>query len=271
MFFRRIAGLVALAMGLAGVVACGAGAYGVWRVQTRLDRANDKVFDGVDRGLSAAQNRIPVARERVRQAKITTDEVAEALRGWTTKQAQERVAAKLEIDSRAEKLAGHLHAVDLRLDASEMAVRDVRQLLELGQNLGADVDPASTDDVLELLAQVQGTLRETEQTVAEVRKFTDPNRESVEDRLARVVKLLARVVATFADIESRLDRCAARLAELRADAQRLHEKTSTRIWQGALGCYGLLAWMAAGQAALARWGWYRCFQGRTSTAPVTPS
>src|SRR5262245_21880213 len=114
MFFRRVVGLLALALGLVGVVACGAGAYGVWRVQSRLNRANDKVFDAVDRGLATVQERIPVAQERVRQAKLTTDDITAALRGWATKKAQERVVAKLEIDSRAAQLAGHLQAVDLR-------------------------------------------------------------------------------------------------------------------------------------------------------------
>src|SRR5215470_9573520 len=106
MFFRRVVGLLALAFGLVGVGACGAGAYGVWRVQSRLNRANDKIFDAVDRGLAAVQERIPVAQERVRQSKITADEISEALRDWTTKKAQERVVAKLEIDRRADKLAG---------------------------------------------------------------------------------------------------------------------------------------------------------------------
>src|SRR5262245_55825497 len=148
MFIRRIVGLVALVLGLVGVVACGAGAYGVWRVQSRLEQTNDKVFDGVDRGLTTAQERIPVARERVKQAKITADELNEALPRWATKKTQERIVAELEINARAEKLAGHLHEVDLRLDASTMAVRDVRQLLELAQDLGAEVDPALTDSVL---------------------------------------------------------------------------------------------------------------------------
>jgi chromosome segregation ATPase len=271
-FFRRVIGLFALVLGLVGVIVCGAGAYGVWQVQSRLNRANDKVFDGVDRGLESVQERIPAVRQRVQQAKITTDEVHAALRVWTTKQVQnqvrERIVAKLEIDTRAEQLAGHLHAVDLRLDASTMAVRDVRRLLELSQSLGADVDPASTDDVLELLTQLRGSLKEAEQTVDEVRRFTSPDSESPEDRLARVVKLLARVVATFADVESRLDRCAARLSELRENARQLHEKTTLRIWQGSLVCYGLLAWMAAAQAALGRWGFSRCFRGCSPDAPV---
>ena len=266
MLVRRGVGLLALALGLVGVIGCGAGAYGVWRVQSRLNRANDKVFDAVDRGLSSVQERIPIAQQRVRQAKLTTDEISEGLRGWATKKAQERVVEKLEIDRRAAQLAGHLQAVDLRLDASTMAVRDVRQLLELGRELGADVDPAATDDVLALLASLRGSLTEAEQTVAEVREFASPDRESPEERLIRIAKLLVRVLATFVEVDSQLNRCSARVSELRADAQQLKERTSNTILRVALVCYGLLAWMAAAQTALFRWGWILLRRGRPPTA-----
>ena len=268
MFFRRVVGLFALVFGLVGVIACGAGAYGVWRVQSRLNRANDKVFGAVDRGLATVQERIPVAQQRVRQAKLTTDEITEGLRGWATKKAQERVVEKLEIDRRATQLAGQLQAVDLRLEASTMAVRDVRQLLELGQELGASVDPTSTDEVLELLASLRGSLNEAEQTVAEVREFASPDRESPEERLIRLAKLLVRVLATIADVDSRLDKCSARVSELRAEAQERKERTSTTILRVALVSYGLLAWMAAAQAALCRWGGILLRRGRPPTAPA---
>ena len=90
MLFRRLVGILALTFGLVGVAACGAGAYGVWLVQSRLNRANDKVFDAADRGLSAVQDRIPIAQERVREAKITTDEVAGASAGG--RQQKRRIA-----------------------------------------------------------------------------------------------------------------------------------------------------------------------------------
>lgn len=268
MLIRRVIGLVALVFGLVGVVACSAGAYGAWWTQSRLNRANDKVFAAVDRGFLAVQERIPIAKQRVQQAKLTTDEITEALRGWATKKAQERVVAKLEIANRAERLSGHLQAVDLRLDASTMAVRDVRRLLEVGQDLGASVDPAATDDVLALLALLKSTLNETERTVAEVRAFAAPDRASPEEQLIRLAQLLVRVLATFVEVDSRLDQCSARLSGLRAEAQQLKERTSTTILRVALVCYGLLAWMAAAQAALCRWGWILLRRGRPPTVPA---
>jgi chromosome segregation ATPase len=268
MFLMRVVGLLALVFGLVGVTACGAGAYGVRQAQLRLNRANEKVFDAVDRGFAAVQERIPAVQERVKQAKITTDDLSDALRGWATKEARERVTAKLEIDLKAEKLAGHLNAVDSRLEASTIAVRDVRQLLEVGQNLGASVDPSSTDEVLELLASLRGSLSEAQQTVDEVRKFAGADRETVEEKLIRFAKLIVRILATISDVNSRLDRLATRLAELRTEAQQLKAKTSDYILWGAVACYALLVWIAAGQVALGRWGWSRLWRRRAPSAPV---
>jgi hypothetical protein len=267
----RVLGLLALALGLAGVAACGAGAYGVWRVQTRLERANDRVFDAVDQGLAAVQDRIPAVQERVRQAQLTTDDLSAALRNWGMREARERIVAKLEVDVRAEQLTGQLLAVEARVDASTMAVRDVRRVLEVGRDLGADVDPSSTDDLLEQLAALDGSLGEARRSVDEVRALASPDRETVEERLIRIARVLARILATFVDINARLDRCMVRLTELRAEADRLRARTSRTILLGAVAGYGLLAWVAAGQAALARWGWGRLRGSRPAApAPTVP-
>src|SRR5579864_5224185 len=129
MFFKRVAAVLALVLGSAGMAGCLAGAYGVWQVQARLDRANDKIFDLADRSLEVVQDRIPIVQQRVTESKVTTAEVTEAIREWGAKKAQDRIVAKLQIENRAEKLSEHLRTADLRLEASTEAVRDIRQVL----------------------------------------------------------------------------------------------------------------------------------------------
>jgi len=265
MLFHRVAAVLILALGVIGVAVCAAGAYGVWLMGSRLDRANDKVFDAVDRGLGVVEDRVPVVRQRVKDSKVTTSEITDAVRGWAGKAAQDRIASQLEIESRAEKLSGHLRAADLRLEASADAVRDVRQMLELGQSLGARVDPTSTDAVLEMLAAVRGTVQQAERAVDGVRGLASPGGgESVEDRLSRVATVSARVLLTLSEVDRRLDDLAARLSEIRAAARQLQATTSHDIVLASAVCYGLLAWGAAGQAALCGWGWGRRLRGRSS-------
>src|SRR5438105_794586 len=117
MFMNRVAGILAVVLGVLGVAGCAAGAYCVWLVASRLDRANDTVFEAIDRGLGAVQDRVPVVQQRVRDSKVTTAEITEAVRGWAGKKVQDRVVSELEIERRVEKLSGQLQAADLRLEA----------------------------------------------------------------------------------------------------------------------------------------------------------
>lgn len=264
MLVKRVAAVLALVFGIAGMAGCLAGAYGVWLVESRLARANDKVFDAVDRSLEVVQDRMLIVQQRVRESKVTTTEVTEAVREWGAKKGQDRIVSQLLIESRVEKLSGHLRAADLRLEASREAVRDVRQVLEVGQGLGAKVNPASTDAVQELLVSLQDTLQQAERAVDGVRKFATPDGgDPVEDRQAQVAKLLARVLLTLSEVERRLDDFAARLSEVRDEARQAKASTSRYIVLGSVVCYGLLAWGMAGQAALSWWGWSCSRRGRS--------
>src|SRR5262249_23053689 len=146
---------------------------------------------------------------------------------WAEKKVRDRVVAELEIESRVEKLSGQLQAADLRLEASTDTVLDVRRVIEIGQDLGANVDPTSTDEALELLASLRGKVKEAEQSLDELRKYVTPARaESLEARLVGIVKVLARILLTLSDVARRLDEFAARLSDLRGDARQLKARTS---------------------------------------------
>jgi DNA repair exonuclease SbcCD ATPase subunit len=188
-----------------------------------------------------------------------------AVREWAANDAKDRVVAALQIEARTAALAGNLQAADARLDASAMAMGDIRRLLDLAQSLGGQVDPTSTDQVLELIAALRGQLNEAEQAVEEVRRFANPDGGTIEQRVAQIAKLLARVVLTLSEFEARLDEFATRLTEIRGEARQLQEQTSNYILLGAIVCYALLAWIAAGQAALCWWGVMRC---RRRTAAI---
>ena len=264
--FKRVAAVLALVLGSAGMVGCLAGAYGVWLVASRLDRANDKIFDVVDRSLKVVQDRIPIVQQQVRESKVTTAEVTNALREWGAKKAEDRIVSKLQIESRAEKLSEHLRTADLRLEASRETIRDVQRVLEVSQSLGAEVDPTSMDTVHERLASLQESVQQVERTVDGVRKFAEDDPDK--DRLIQVAKLLARIVLTLSEVDERLDDLAARVSEVRTQARLGNARTSHYIVLGSVVCYGLLAWVGAGQAALSWWGW-SCFRrGRLPTGPA---
>jgi DNA repair ATPase RecN len=255
MLFKRIVALLALALGCLGVVACMAGVYAAWSLGSRLDRTNERLFAMIDKGLGFAQDRVSRAQERVKESKITSTEIGQSLRDWGTRRAKEGLASRLEIDSRAEKLAGHFQTADSWLETSVESIRSVQQVLELANSIGAPLDPASLEEVLEIITSLRSKLHESKRTVDEIREFTaNKEGESEENRLSRFTKLLGRILVTIGEIDTRLEESVTRLSKLQVDARQWKTTTSAYILLTTIACYVLLAWIAAGQTALCLWG-----------------
>jgi hypothetical protein len=255
MLFKRVMALLALAFGFLGVVACLAGIYAAWLLGSRLKQTNERGFALLDRALASAQDRIRGVQQRIGDSKIRTGEIAQSLRDWSAREAKERLVSRLEIENRAEKLAGHLQAAELWLETSTESMRGVQQIMELGNLVGAHVDLASLEEVLEKLTLLGSTLQQTERMVDGIREFAAGNADnSQENRVARARSLLGRLVLTIGEMDTRLEEAVARFSELQANAKNLKARMSSYILLTTIGGYLLLAWIAAGQAALCLYG-----------------
>jgi DNA repair ATPase RecN len=264
MFFNRVVGLLALAFGFLGVVACMAGVYAVWSVGSRLERANNKTFAMIDKGLESSKVRVGGVQMRVEEAKITTTEIGRTLRDWSTGKAKERLVSQRDIESRAEKLAGRLQTADSWFETSAESIRSVQQFLDLGNSIGVPLDPASLEEMLETLTSLRSTLQQTERTVDGIREFAaNKEGESEENRLSRVTKLLGRILVTIGDIDTCLEETETRLSELQADARQMKDRISDYILLTTIGGYLVLALIAAGQSALCLCGWKNCCRRRS--------
>jgi hypothetical protein len=265
MLFKRVVALLALAAGFLGVVACLAGVYPVWLVGSRLNQTNERVFVTLDKVLAAAQDRVRGVQKRLRESKIRTGEIAQNLRDWSTSKAKERLVPAVEIERRVEKLAGHFQTADQWLETSTESIRGIQHVLELGASIGAPVDPILLEKVLEELTSIRARLQETERSINAVHEFA-ANRvgESDENRLPRVLKLLGSTELMAGAIDTRLEDSVTRLSQIQADAQQLKARRSNYILLMTIGGYLVLAWIAAGQAALCLCGWKNCCRSRSS-------
>jgi hypothetical protein len=256
MLLKRVMGLVVLAFGLFGVIACMAGVYAVRSLGSRLEGTNDKVFAMIDNGLAAAQDQIRAVQMRVKKSKITTTEIGQGVRDLATRRAKEGIVTRLEIESGAEKLAAYLETADAWLETSAESIRSSQQVLELGNSMGTPLDLASLEEVLENITSLRSTLHQAERTVSGILEFAASTEgELEEDRLSRATTLLGRILMALGEIDTRLQGPVTRLPELQADASRLKTRISNRILLATIGGYLVLAWIAAGQAALCVGGW----------------
>lgn len=256
MLLRRSASLLAILFGSLGLLACGAGVYAVWLAADRLERANRVAFDAADRGLGYAETRVKAARDRVREAKIATDEVAERVGHWSARQAIERAATKFELGRKANTLTDRLRTADVWMETASETLTDLRQVMELARTFGANVDPATIDELVARLVTARGAVQQVSGTIAEIRAFaTAADGPADDSRAAGVAGAAARILATVTEVEARLEAGAARIAELRTEAENWRNAITRGIFWASVLCYGVLAWIAAGQFALFRCGW----------------
>ena len=251
---RRLFGVLALMLGIAGVLACVAGAYGVRRVEVRIERTSDAAFDMVDKGLTAVQNRIPAVRVRVQQARITADDVGAAVKRWASAETRERVVSSLEIEPRASALSNLLQAADARLEASADGLQTIHQLLDLTEGPGDVAKIAATGRAQDVIAAVRSKIQEAGALVEEVRTFAADGGGPVENRLAHVTKTIARIALTLSDVDGSLEQVSGRLTEIRREAQERRDRRSRQIAIGALAACAVLIWIALAMVALGWWG-----------------
>jgi hypothetical protein len=261
MLFKRALSLVALAVGCAGVLACLAGVYGVWLAKSRLGDANNKLGEALDRGFATAQNRINSALSRINDSKLSTSSLGDYFRDRTAAKAKERALSPLEVEARAEKLAGQLQSAEDILGTSIEVVQGAQAALELGSLLGAPADPGSLEGVLVKLNDARSKTKQAEGLVVQVQKLVAGKEgDSDNSRFSRAAKLAARTVVTIGDVDTRLEEARAQLSELQVDARRLTTRMGDYIFLTAIGAWLILAWIATGQVALlllARRSWYQ--------------
>jgi hypothetical protein len=256
MQFKRLVALLALAAGSVGILVCIVGAFAAWSLGARLERTNAAFFATIDKGLVAAQDRAHSLQERVEESKITSAEIDQRFRDWDTRKTKEALVSRVDIEGRAEKLSSHLETAESWLEKVADSIQSVQQIMELGNTIGATVDPATVQEVLTNILSVRNTLQETERKVAEIRKFAiNQANESEEARVSRVTKLTGRVLLTIGEIDTRLEDSVIRLAELQTRARQSKTQISAYILVTTVACFLLLVWIAAGQAALCQWGW----------------
>jgi hypothetical protein len=266
MVFKRFMALLALAAGFLGVVACMLAVYPIWLVGFRLVRTNERVFVAVDKSLASAQDRVHRVQKRLRESKISTSEITQSLRDWSKSKAKERFMSTVETERRADKLAGHLQTAQQRLETATESIRGIQDVLELGAGVGAPVDAMSLEKVLEALTSIQDRLQETERSVNGIRELAVNQVGASEDnRLSRIFRLLSNTEVIAGAMDDRLEDSLARLSQVQADAQQWQARISHYILLTTLAGSMLLAWIAAGQAALCLCGW-KTFRRNPSTA-----
>jgi chromosome segregation ATPase len=242
-------------LGALGTLLCVVGAVGVWYVEVRIDRVRERLFERVDRSLSEIDGRVAEVQQLAARSKITIEEIQQRAQEFTRREARDRLAEKLDIDARMQRLTGGLQQADLVLDSSQETVRQIRQVLEMGAELGFPLHADVVDPLMDRIGDVQRDLGTAIDTLASLTTQTgeDGDSESVGRRMEQIATIAARLLATFGTVDTRLASFRNRLTDVQVAIGELNSKTHRRVVALAVCATLFLVWMGAGQICLWRW------------------
>ncbi|NQT14634.1 MAG: hypothetical protein HQ582_17895 [Planctomycetes bacterium] len=254
---KRILRLLMLLLGLVGLVGCTATIVGAWSVRARLSQATENVFAAIDDSVVAVRERVTQTQARVDASKITTEDIAKGLKAWTKRETSERLALRLDVAERAERLGVALQQADHWLEVSESTVELAQKALSMGGATGAPVDTTSLDRLIEEIASVRVQLAEVAEAVARIHERTTGASEekSPGERIEQAAQLAVRVAATLGLIDSHLKKIENGLSEAQGNLQGLETRALRWILVATVGITLLAVWMATGQAALCPLAW----------------
>jgi hypothetical protein len=250
---KRLLALVALSMGFLGVAACLVAIDPAWTSWSRVDQAHESVFSAVDDLIAVSRDRILTIAQRVDEAALATRDLVTASRDRLLDYARERTDSRTALDVRLENLRVRLESVDSWLETATASLREIRRQIELIGIVGAPPNPTALDDVIERIASLRNALGQTEEAI--VRGGGSATRPSDDPELSRLGELLGTTIPTIVDVASGLRLGGARLAEIQSQTREVKARWSGRISLARVLCFAALAWIAAGQAALAILGW----------------
>jgi hypothetical protein len=246
---------IAWSFGALGTLLCVAGILGVWYVESRINRAQKQVFERVDQAFSRIDSRLIDTQNLVAKSKITIEGIQQRMKQLAKEEVGDRLAARFEVETRVQQLAAGLQQAELMLELSHETVQNVRQALEVGDELGFTLNPDSVDPLLGRIADIKEDLRHAIDTAENLGQYFGEGRddESTGKRAEQAATMAARVLATFGNVDSRLTSFRGQLTDAQNMIRQVSEKTQIRMVAVAVCATLLLLWMAAGQICLWRW------------------
>jgi len=254
---KRILRLLMLLLGLVGLVGCMAAIVKGWGIKARLSQATESVFAIIDDSMVAAGKRVAQAQARVEASKITTEDIAEGLKGWTKRKVSERLAVRLDVAEKAERLGIALQQADHWLEVSQSSVELAQKALAIGRSTNRPSNAASLERLIEEIRSLRAQLAEATASVARIHERTTGAGEekSLGEKIEQAAHFAVRVAATLGLIDSSLNKLENGLREVRKDLQRFKSRTLRWMLKATLAVTLIAVWMAAGQVALCLLAW----------------
>jgi hypothetical protein len=254
--FKSCFNTLGIVLGGIGIALCLAALILLWMASARIVQAAESLFGKADESLVVARRQVIQTQQRVAAAAITAQDVQSALRDWTKQEVGQRLAWRLDLAEKTERLSSALQQADHWLQVSQSSVGLVREIVSIITSTSTATDRTLLDPLLEEIASLRAQCAEAADFANRIHHRVKPGEEnSSEDRIKQALQFALRVVATVGSIDSRLGKLADRIAGAQSNLE--HTKSQSRRWilAATIAITLLILWMAAGQVAWCRLAW----------------
>jgi chromosome segregation ATPase len=257
-------------LGVIGIVACAAGLYFAASGKRVVLTANAAAFAELRQFVDLAEGRIEQARRRVDSAKLTATSIEQALKGWTRRETSRLLANRGEIVERTQSLATTMEQAEewiVFAEAIAKYLRDGAARWRVRTNV-ADVLEHLAADLAELRVQASDVQQQVADFRGRIAQLNDE--QTVAERVRQALELSLRIIATLTNLDHRLEKLRTDLTA--AHPQLAHAELTLQTWlrRAWLLVIAIICWIAAGQAALAYYGFRGC-RRRENHARESPS
>ena len=214
------------------------------------------MFNEVDLSLSRVSERLGAIQEVAANAKFTVEELQQRISEIAHQEAIAQLADQFELKEKGQQLGAGLQQATLTVEAVKEAVEQVGKVVKMGNELGLSIDAAWLEPLLKAIADVQAELGRASEAAGNLSEHLGAGRDdaTLGERAERVANVLARLLATFGNVDSRLEAFQDRLTASQANIKQVSSQTHFRMVAVAVVATLFLLWMAAGQVCLWRHG-----------------
>lgn len=264
---RRSAAIAGVVLSVLGLLACLAGAAGVWAIKHRVDGAVTAVFTAADDALEFMASRLVLLQQRIDSTRQQVDGLA--ARAERLQSMEPEVEARAEIESlrwTLDMLVRDLKAADGWLDSIEAVARgvhsaaasiaDSKQAVTSAPAHGIAHEPAgiTAAEVIELAGDVADALGKLEVLGAKLLEVRE-NRILAHDFAAAMVAEAAKLDTRLDNLSKTTEDFNVRVAQARAESVAAGRRVHGWVTYGAIALTAVLLWFGASQVCVLKRAW----------------
>jgi hypothetical protein len=266
--WRKLFGWLVALIGCLGMLACLAAVIGVWILSHRVRGSVERVVGKVTEFTLRVEERSGEVAVRIGESRGKVQGLERRLEEKVSALAEGGGLDPAEVQDLEDQLRGLAQRIHDWMEVAE-STREFMELFgEILDSLGGVVGAEGQEELGAELTSGLGEVREAAGVLDELVVALDEagtNREAA-DGGEKIEPILPRFANSLAVLEKRTTDFSSKVGSIGTAAETFGKTINRRVFLGAIVATVLLAWQAAAQWCLARWGRGLC---RMTKAPMT--